>query len=161
MFKGGRSEGDADEAVRLGRELELRFGDSRSAHTLATCRLNLRSALLPPGDTEAARATAERGWPLAAPYALQPYWLDALALLAATEGRPRVAARLCGRADAIYASKNEQRQINEQRNADRARAFALDALGKAGLAQAQAQEAGVTLSDAEVAALAFASVDLA
>lgn len=159
MFKGGRSEGDADEAVRLGRELELRFGDSRSARTLATCRLNLTSALLATGDTEAARATAERGWPLAAPYALQPYWLDALALLAATEGRPRVAARLCGRADAIHASKNEQRQINEQRNADRARAFALDALGKAGLAQAQ--EAGVTLSDAEVAALAFASVDLA
>lgn len=153
------SEGDATEAVRLGLELERRFANSRSTRALATCRLNLTSALLAAGDEAAARATAERGWPLAATYAMQPYWLDALSLLAATQGRPQAAARLCGRADADYAAKGEQRQINEQRNAERARACARHALGEAGFASAH--QAGATLSDAEVAALAFASTDVA
>ncbi len=151
------SEGDAAEAVRLGRELELRFANSRAASALSTCRLNLTSALLAAGDVAAARATAERGWPLAALYAMQPYWLDALALLAAEEGRMLAAAQLCGRADAIYASKSEQRQINEQRNADRARVLAQRALGESGFARAH--DAGAALGDADVAALAFAVAD--
>jgi predicted ATPase/DNA-binding winged helix-turn-helix (wHTH) protein len=150
--------GDAAEAARLGFELEARWRESRQVRSLATCRMNLVAALLALGDITKARAVVERGWPLAPAVALQQYWMDSLALLAALEGRPRASVRLRACSDAAYAAKNEQREVNERRSAERSDSIARAALGDAEFERLRGQ-AVAALSDEAIAALAFATDD--
>jgi hypothetical protein len=149
--------GDAAEAVRLGLELEARWCNTRQLRSLATCRMNLMAALLAQGDLAQARAVAARGWPLASSFSLQQYWLDSLALLAALEGRLRTCVQLRICSDAAYALKNEKREVNEKRSADRADGIARAALGDAEFERLRGLE--VTLNDERIEALAFATED--
>lgn len=87
--------------------------------------MNLANALLAQGDTVAAREQALLGAPGAAQFALERDWADVLAGLAAQQGRPRTAARLCGHADAAYAQRAEVREHSEARTRTRAQAEAL------------------------------------
>ena len=149
--------GNASEAVRLGRELERDQIDSRDIRSLGNLRVNLTAALLAWDDLAAARETARIGWPSAAQLALQPQWADALTLLAALEGRLPTSARLRGHGDAAYAAKAEQRETNELRSVARAEALARAALGDAGF-EALRRE-GAQLSHEQAGALAFACSD--
>ena len=87
---------------------------------------------------------------MAAPFALEAYWLDALALLAALEGQPERAALLVGCADAHYREKGQQREVNEARAAARAEGLARTALGDEAWRDAHAQ--GALLTPAQAAA---------
>jgi hypothetical protein len=145
--------GNASEAVRLGRELEREWSGSRDTRSLATARLNLTAALLACGDAFAARQTALAGWPLAAQFSLQPYWVDVLALLAALEGRARACAQLRGYSDAIFAAKAEQREPPQQRSAVRAEAMARASLGD-DVYEAEMIE-GSQLSNEQIAGIAL------
>lgn len=149
--------GDAAEAVRLNRELEARWRDSRRVGALATVRLNLCSALLAHGDPVAARAVAEAGWPMAAARALQPFWAATLALLAAREGRPRAAALLAGCCEARMSAVGEVLESNEARSLAQAREFAAQALGPAAFEAALAE--GALLGDEQLGQVALAVDD--
>ena len=149
--------GDAAEAVRLNRELEARWRDSRRVRALATVRLNLCSALLAHGDCVAAREVAEAGWPMAAAQALQPYWAATLALLAAREGRPRAAALLAGCCEARMGAVGEVLESNEARSLAQACEFALLALGQAAFEAVLAE--GALLGDEQLGQVALAVDD--
>jgi hypothetical protein len=109
----------------------LSLAGSRDRSGLAFARLNLTNALLAQGDTVAAQAQALAGAPGAALFALERDWADVLAGLAAQQGRPRTAARLCGHADAAYAQRAEVREHNEARIRAEAETRARAALGDA------------------------------
>lgn len=114
--------GDADEAVRLGRSLLARLR-RRDAATRAMVQGNLLHALLAQGsDGEARSAAAEvidKLRPLGFMFLM--YICDALALLAAREGRWPAAALLLGYADAAYAAQGQTRELNEARACEEAR----------------------------------------
>jgi len=149
--------GNAAEAVRQGRELEHDWSGSRDIRSLATARMNLTAALLACDDVSAARETAQRGWPLAAQFALQPYWVDSLALLAALEGRARASACLRGHSDAGYAAIAEQREATQMRSAARAEAISRAALGDAAYEALRLE--GAQLSHEQAGVLAFEHSD--
>ncbi len=149
--------GDAAEAVRLNRELEARWSNSRRVRSLATVRLNLCSALLAHGDCVAARGVAEAGWPMAASQALQLFWTATLALLAAREGRSRAAALLAGCCESRMSAVGEVLESNEARSLAQAREFALLALGPTAFEAARAE--GALLGDAQVGQVALAQDD--
>jgi hypothetical protein len=145
--------GDAAEAVRLGRDLLARL-PRRHGVTRAIALGNLLLALLAQHDTAAARTVAEDFVSLLAQ--IDHLYLgssaDALALLAAQEGRLPDAARLIAFADASYRADGEPREPNEAR----ARAEAL-ALIKSGLEDGEpylAEGAGLTPESACAIALA-------
>ena len=150
--------GDADEAVRLGIEVERQASISnRDRHNLATARVNLTGALLAQGSLEQARAMAVAAWPLAKEFLRLDWLLDNLALLAVLEDRALDAAKLCGYADAIYAANGVARQINEARTAMRAEQLAREKIGEAEFERLKAE--GAILSEDEIATLAFRSKD--
>ena len=123
------ADGRIDEAVQRGRERVGSLAGSRDRSGLAFARLNLANALLAQGHTAAAREQALLGAPGAALFALQREWADVLAGLAAQQGRPHTAARLCGHADAAYTQRDEVREHNEARTRARAETLARAALG--------------------------------
>jgi hypothetical protein len=120
--------GDADEAVRLGRSLLVRLR-RRDAATRAIAQSNLLHALLAQGEAEvnnkSARAVASDMLETLRQmdFLLQVSAADALALLAAREGRWRAAAMLLGYSDASYAADGQARELNEERAHQAARAL--------------------------------------
>ncbi len=151
--------GNPREAVRLGAEMERHWQGSRHQRGLAMARMNLTAALLACDDPAAARAVAERGWPMAAAWRLQAFWGVSLALLAGLENRPRAAARLLGYADERLRGIGERHEPNEARTRLRVQAL-LDSHLSAESIASLARE-GVALTDAQVGALAFAGSELA
>lgn len=149
--------GNATEAVRLGRDLERQWRESRQTRSLATVRMNLTAALLACNDLPAARETAQAGWAMAPQFALQRYWSSSLALLAALESRVRACARLCGHSDETYATGGERREANEARSAARAEAIARLALSDSAFDALHLE--GTQLTHEQSAALAFAHGD--
>jgi len=114
--------GDAGEAVRLGHSLLARLR-RRDAATRAMVEGNLLHALLARGSDDEARTAAaeviDKLRPLGFMFLM--YICDALALLAAREGRWPAAALLLGFADAAYAAQGQTRELNEARAGDEAR----------------------------------------
>jgi hypothetical protein len=152
--------GRVAEAVASGRTLVERLAGTRRQHSLARARLLLASALLAQDEVEPAREVARQGWPQALRFDLQNRWADALALLAALEGRGEAALRLVAYADAGYAARDDRRQINEQRSAARAEQLARAALAGShdGAACDCIKASGRSLRDDAVAVLAFGTV---
>ena len=110
-------DGDAAEAVRLGRSLGTGCAAAATQATRAMVQGNLLHALLAQGsDGEARTAAAEvidKLRPLGFMFLM--YICDALALLAAREG-PRRRPRCCSpTADAAYAGQGQTRELNEAR----------------------------------------------
>ncbi len=149
--------GDVAEAVRLGRELEQQLEGSRLLRSLAVARSNLATALLAGGETAQARAVAERGWPMAASWGLQPYWAVVFAGLAAQEGRMRSAAALLGHAQVRMAALGGPPEPNEARAMAEAERIARAALGPTAF-EAQ-REAGAGWDDQRLGAAGLASSD--
>jgi hypothetical protein len=85
-------------------------------------------------------------------------WGDALALLAAMEGRPRASALLRGYADARYAATQHTRQVAEGHTADRAEQLARAALPTGEFERLHTD--GAALRDAQVEAIAFGERDI-
>ena len=77
-----------------------------------------------------------------------------LAGLAAQQGWPHTAARLCGHADAAYAQRDEVREHNEARTRARAEALARAALGDADFNRLHRAGSGLGFVDACTLALA-------
>jgi predicted ATPase len=112
-------------------ETERRIGHLVSSWSgtlpgLAVARLML-------GDLAGAREAAEEAWPHARRLELR-WFADHLALLAAREGRPRMAALLLGLADAVYVSFKRERPPCEERHSDEAAGLARSVLGDAAFA---------------------------
>jgi predicted ATPase/DNA-binding winged helix-turn-helix (wHTH) protein len=147
------ADGRVDEAVQRGHERVRSLAGSRDRSGLAFARLNLANALLAQGDTAAAREQAGLGAPGAALFALERDWADVLAGLAAQQGRPRTAARLCGHADAAYAQRAEVREHNEARIRAQAEALARAALGDADFERLRQGGSGLDFSSAATLAL--------
>lgn len=149
--------GDVAQAVQLGRELERQLEDSRLLRSLTVARSNLAIALLAAGETAQVRAVAERGWPMAASWRLQPYWAVIFAGLAAQEGRVRSAAGLLGCAHARLAALGGEPEPNE------ARALAeAERLARAGLEPSAfdaQREAGAAWDDERLGAAGLARAD--
>ena len=155
------ADGRVDEAVQRGRERVGSLAGSRDRSGLAFARLNLANALLAQGHPAAAREQALLGAPGAALFALQREWADVLAGLAAQQGRPHTAARLCGHADAAYAQRDEVREHNEARTRAQAEALARAALGDADFNRLHQAGSGLGFVDACTLALALAEDDAA
>ncbi|MDT7838315.1 ATP-binding protein [Aquabacterium sp. OR-4] len=154
--------GQTDQALRTGLELERRLQGRGSPLTQFHAWRNLCAVWLARGDAAQARAVAQRGWPLAERFGLQPDWLDHLAHLCQLEDRPRCAARLLGLADALYAAHGRQRPDTEARAAEQARQCR-QRLSPQAWQQALddgARLAGDALAVAQVAGLAFARADV-
>ena len=151
--------GDVDAAARTGRALIEQLSGSRNEHILAYARLNLGACHLALDETEPARAMLQAAWSKASAFEMQPYCADYLALLAALERRPRAAARLAGYSDEGYRLKSEGRERNEAAASQRVQSLAVAEIGGAAFEAARAD--GCTLADDQVAALAFATTDIA
>ena len=154
--------GDADEAVRLGRALLGHLG-RRQLATRAIALGNLLLALMAQAAMPApahVRALADARAVLAEfveasgqlDHMFVMYTADAMAWLAAAEGRWDAAAQLLGFADAAYAAHAQAREPNEAR----ARSEALALLMPQGAALlAAGRAAGAGLPPAQVCALAL------
>ena len=149
--------GRVDDAVRRGRQLVAQFRGSRDQRHLAFAQRDLVAALLAGDAVAQARVVAEVGLPLGTQFGLKDWWPDSLALLAALEGRARIAARLLGYGDAVYAANGNIRFINEARAAERAGRLARERLGEREFERLKAE--GAALNGGDIAALAFAKVD--
>jgi predicted ATPase/DNA-binding winged helix-turn-helix (wHTH) protein len=145
--------GNAVAAATIGKDLVASLERARDEHTLTSARAVLAAALLALGDCAQARLVAQAGWPKAARFDMQPEWADYLALLAALEVRPQVAAQLMGYSDAAYRALDAGREGNAAVAVDRARALVLAALGPAEYDRLHAE--GAALRDADIAPLAF------
>ena len=106
--------GDATEAVRLGRSLMSRL-QQRETSTRAMTMGNLLHALLAQGADAQARVLAIELVDVLRQidFLSLMYVADALALLAAREGRWATAGRLIGFADAAYGAQVQGRELNE------------------------------------------------
>ncbi len=151
--------GDVDAAARTGRALIEQLSGSRNEHILAYARLNLGACHLALDETGPARAMLQAAWSKATAFEMQPYCADYLALLAAVERRPRAAAWLAGYSDEGYRAKSEGRERNEAAASQRVQALAVAEIGADAFENARA--GGCALTDDQIAALAFATVDLA
>ena len=151
--------GDVDAAARTGRALIEQLSGSRNEHILAYARLNLGACHLALDETEPARAMLQAAWAKAGAFEMQPYCADYLALLAAVERRPHAAAWLAGYSDEGYRLKSEGRERNEAAASQRVQSLAVAEIGAAAFENARA--GGCALTDDQVAALAFASADIA
>jgi len=145
--------GDAAAAAATGARLVRQLEGSRHDYSLALARINLCAALLALDDCTQAQAVAQACWPQALAFDLPHVAAVYLALLAALQSRPQVAARLLGYADASYAARHEPHEGNEAQALSRGRALAMAALGTAAFAAGHAE--GAALRDAEIATLAF------
>ncbi len=146
-------------AAQMGRELELQSRGSRHVRTLAIARANLVTALLACDDIVGAREIAELGWPLAAPWQLQPYWGVSLALLAALENRPRACVSLLGYAGARMTAAGMAVQPNEAQAMKRA-----ESVARAHIADAEfdaLRQVGQSWPDERAGAAGLARVDIA
>jgi predicted ATPase/DNA-binding winged helix-turn-helix (wHTH) protein len=150
--------GDASGAAESGAEFVAALQGTRHEYTLAYARINLCAALLALDKCAQARSVAQAAWPQALAFEMQHYGASYFALLAALEDRPRAAARLVSRAQALYAARKEARETNEAVAMQRAETMARKALGDASFEKAFAE--GATLSDRDIAALAFAREDM-
>lgn len=148
--------GCVEEAIERGRELVGRLAGSRIIGNVPALRLNFAAALLRRGadaDLEQAHEIGRQSWPQAIALDWQAYWADYLAQLAAQSGRARAAAQLLGYSDAGYRKLGAHRDFNEQHAAQRAADLAIAALGEDEFAALR--HAGETLSDDDIAAIAF------
>ena len=157
--------GNAEEAVERGRALLANLG-RRQVATRAIALGNLLLALLAllaTGDLAAARKTLAEfvGVARQLNYMFVMYAADAMALLAAREGRWEAAARLLGCADAAYAAQRQPREQNEARVRETAWAQLLQHDGgkKPGPALRAALAAGAAMQPEAVCALALADLD--
>jgi hypothetical protein len=148
----------APEAQRAGLELIAKLEGSRYRGRLNMAQGNLVQAWLAGDEPAKARPLAQAAWPDAARFAGQPMWGDALALLAAMEGRPRASALLRGYADARYAATQHTRQVAEGHTADRAEQLARAALPPGDFERLRTE--GAALRDAQIEAIAFGERDL-
>lgn len=146
--------GDAAGAVRLGRELLQRLGRRQMA-TRAIALGNLLLALLAQGALAEARQVQAEFVAVVRQldHMFVMYTADAMAGLAAAEGRWAAAAQLMGYADAAYAAEGQPREPNEARAREAAWAL-LQAQGDAA-ALAAGLAAGAALQPADVCALAL------
>jgi predicted ATPase/DNA-binding winged helix-turn-helix (wHTH) protein len=146
--------GDADSAVRLGRELLDRLGRRQRA-TRAIALGNLLLALLARHSLADARQVQAEfiGVVRQLDHMFVMYTADAMAGLAAAEGRWTVAAHLMGYADAAYAAEGQPREPNEARARDTAWGLLQAHVDAAALAAGLA--AGAVLQPAAVCTLAL------
>ena len=152
--------GNVDEAIRIGEELLLRFGDSRRNNSVCWVRTNLTAAWLTRGGAagvQRALALARQDWPAALTFYQLPSWIDHLSWMAVQQQRPRCAALLIGFADERHARIGAPRQINERRSFERALASASAALGAARVEQLRAE--GALMGPTEITALVFSEND--
>lgn len=152
--------GNVDEAIRIGEELLLRFGDSRRNNSVCWVRTNLTAAWLTRGGAagvQRALALARQDWPAALTFYQLPSWIDHLSWMAVQQQRPRCAALLIGFADERHARIGAPRQINERRSFERALAAASAALGAARVEQLRAE--GALMGPTEITALVFSEND--
>ena len=146
--------GDAVAAVADGQRLLPQLAASRDENLRAHASVNLLLAHLALDQLAPARALALQVFGGARPVRPHAWFLDALALLAALEGRVGAAAQLAAAADAQYAAAAGLRQFNEQRAHERTLAL----LAEAGLGPIAAAPVPLNgaLSDGELLALALA-----
>jgi predicted ATPase len=146
--------GDAAQASALGRSLLARLG-RRQIATRAITLGNLALAVLAQGDRDEARSVLGEFVEVAAQldHMFVTYTADAMAALAAAEGRWDTAAALLGFADAAYAAQGQPREPNEARARAAARAAVLANGGEPLLARGAAD--GARLSPDEVCRLAL------
>jgi predicted ATPase/DNA-binding winged helix-turn-helix (wHTH) protein len=150
--------GNALAAARSGSALVAALEGTRHEFTLALARLNLCAACLALDDLVRAREVAQALWPQAVFFDYPHYAACYLALLAALEVRPRVAARLLGYSEAVYFARHGERLApNEAAAVERARALAAAALGAADFERLRAE--GARLATVDIATLAFGTGD--
>jgi predicted ATPase/DNA-binding winged helix-turn-helix (wHTH) protein len=112
-------------ALSAALELVARLEGTRYRRTLNLARAGLLQAWLANDNVGQARALALAGWPDAVVFrGHSAIWSDALALLAALEGRARTCALLCGFAESRYALVQHPRQNSELVTVRRATALA-------------------------------------
>jgi predicted ATPase/DNA-binding winged helix-turn-helix (wHTH) protein len=149
--------GRTAEVLADGLPLLEQLQGTRNETALGICRRAVVTALLAHDDLDRARPLAKAGWRQDAarvPVLAHAAWPDLLALLAALEGRPRVAANLLGAGDAGWARVGRQRGRVTLAANQRAASIASGALGDETFAQLRQQ--GALLRWEDVDAIAFA-----
>ncbi|HSI49571.1 MAG TPA: winged helix-turn-helix domain-containing protein [Ideonella sp.] len=154
LVDGELTTGDAEAAVRTAQGLLDSLQGLRDSHRFTMMvQMNLAAALLRLARCAEARALLESGWPVSLRFEWYPSYADHLSLLLAMEGRPELAARVLGYADAAVAREAQIRHASEIDSVRRTTALAGAALGEAVFQQLRQQ--GQALADEQVAALAF------
>ena len=140
---------EADEAVRLGRELVTRLRRGRNRYNLGFALGNLCAALIMVGDYPGALETGREALPLLRAEE-QAIWLfDHLTLLAARQGRLAAAARLQGYADATRQATASVRDPCELRANQQTLAILHATLGSDEAARLQAEGALLATAHAD------------
>ncbi len=154
--------GRCEEAIATAQALADGLLGARDQRHRCFALSNLSGALLTLGRAAEARVVLQDAWPLARQFDLLPQWADDAALIAALEQRPCSALRLVGYADAAFAALGQPREAIDQARIDQA-----NTLAGAGLSQrpttglpARLKAEGALLREADLPALAFATVDL-
>jgi hypothetical protein len=125
---------------------------------LNLARAGLLQAWLANDNVSQARDLALAGWPDAVVYhGHSAIWSDALALLAALEGRARTCALLCGFAESRYALAQRQRQNSELVTVRRAAALARASIADEEFDQLMSE--GHRMRESEIGVLALAEKD--
>ncbi len=88
--------GNAEAAVRIGRELMALAQGARAGQYAGYERVNLCAALLALDRVDEALDLARRFWPEAGRLEIQPVWGEYMSLLTALQGRFELSARLAG-----------------------------------------------------------------
>lgn len=151
-------QGHAEAALRAALQLVSRLEGTRYRRTLNIARAALLQAWLATDSVSQARALALTGWPDAVVFhGHSAIWSDAVALLAALEGRARTCALLCGFAESRYTLFQLQRQNSELVVVRRATALARASIGDDEFDRLMSE--GRQMREGEIGVLALAEKD--
>ena len=145
--------GNAEAAVRIGRELAALAQGTRAGQYAGYERVNLCAALLALDQVDEALDLARRFWPEAGRLEIQPVWGEYMSLLAALQGRFELSARLAGFVAQGYRRFGRFGEPNELNARKRTQALAVSALGEPEFERLRL--AGESLRDEEIGPLVF------
>lgn len=145
--------GNAETAVRIGRELVALGQGARAGQYAAYERVNLCAAHLALDQVDEALELARRCWPEAGRLKIQPVWGEYLSLIAALQGRFELSARLAGfvaQASRRFKRFHEPNELNARK---RTRKLVVVALGEAEFERLRLL--GESLRDEDIGPLVF------
>ena len=145
--------GNAETAVRIGRELAALAQGTRAGQYAGYERVNLCAALLALDQVDEALDLARRFWPEAGRLEIQPVWGEYMSLLTALQGRYEVSARLAGFVAQGYRRFARFGEPNELNARKRTQALAVAALGEPEFERLR--QLGESLRDEEIGPLVF------
>ncbi len=145
--------GNAETAVRIGRELMTLAQGARAGQYAGYERVNLCAALLALDQVDEALELGKRYWPEAGHLEIQAVWGEYFSLLTALQGRFELSARLAGFVAHGYRRFERFGEPNELNARKRTRALAVAVLGEPEFERLRLL--GESLRDEEIGPLVF------